>query len=315
MLIILLLVLVALIAFAVWLSKAGDNPVSELMNAVQSSEEAKLPPGETVPDGDQPSQAETPAAEQEGAETSASPTEQTQGQTAQQPQSAGSVSTSGSTPQNTASDWVQPSGSTVVSVTPSTLPPSETEPPAEAELELVQVSCDQYSIFTGQYMEDGRDELVYDVAAILVTNHSDKFLEIATFTYEIDGREATFVATGLHSGRSAWVLEENRMTATADSNFTYVSVATGFRDDVVSATSKISVSVAGNMMTAKNNTSSTLEEVYVYYKVRHTDGNYLGGITYRVDFGTLEPGASLTKLAGHYAAENAEIVRISWKSE
>ena len=213
-------------------------------------------------------------------------------------------------------DWVQPSGSTVVELTPATEPPpKETEPPEEAVLEQVEVTCDQYSLFDGQYMEDGRDELVYDVAAILVTNRSDRYLEIATFTYEIDGREATFVATGLHPGRSAWVLEQNRMTVHEKSRFTFVDFVTGFRDEVVTTTEKIAVTAAGNMMSAKNNTNAAIEDVFVYYKLKHEDGNYLGGITYRVDFGTLEAGATVTKLAGHYDAETAEVVRVSWKTE
>ena len=67
------------------------------------------------------------------------------------------------------------------------------------------------------------------------------------------------------------------------------------------------------MLTAVNNTGEKLEGVFVYYKTLHTDGNYLGGITYMTTFGDLEPGEKKTELAGHYDKDKTEIVRIGWK--
>ena len=57
-----------------------------------------------------------------------------------------------------------------------------------------------------------------------------------------------------------------------------------------------------------------LEDVFVYYRCLHTDGNFLGGVTYRVDFGTIAPGESVEVLAGHYS-DSARIVRIGWKGQ
>ena len=174
------------------------------------------------------------------------------------------------------------------------------------------IKCTEFSIFSGQFVEDGKDELVQNVAAMLVTNHSDKFLEFATLQYEIDGKEAYFVVTGLHAGQSAWVMEKSRLTIGNDAKFTYIGCVDSFRDDVVKSTDKIDISTSVNMMTVKNNTDKTLKDVCVYYKVKHTDGKYLGGITYVVNFGELKRGESLEKLAGHYDEEKAEVVRISF---
>ena len=84
---------------------------------------------------------------------------------------------------------------------------------------------------------------------------------------------------------------------------------------MTASTDQITISSDGNMLTAVNNTSETLEGVFIYYRTLHTDGNFLGGITYRVDFGTLEPGASVETLAGHFNKETTEIVRIGWQKE
>lgn len=177
------------------------------------------------------------------------------------------------------------------------------------------ITCDNFSSFSGQYVEDGSDIPVENVATILVTNHTEEFLDLATIKYEIDGKEATFVVTGLPSGKSAWVMEKNQMTITNGADFQYINKTTAFKNEVVASTDKITLSAEGNMLTAVNNTDEKLEGVFVYYKTLHTDGNYLGGITYRTTFGDLEPGEKRTELAGHYDKDKTEIVRIGWKEK
>ena len=175
------------------------------------------------------------------------------------------------------------------------------------------ILCERYSSFSGQYVEDGSDIPVENVAAVLVTNQTKEFLDLATIEYEIDGRQATFVVTGLPAGKSAWVMEKNQMTITKGEEFKYIDKTTAFKSGVVKTTDKITLSAEGNMLTAVNNTDEKLEGVFVYYKTLHTDGNYLGGITYMTTFGDLEPGEKKTELAGHYDKDKTEIVRIGWK--
>ena len=187
----------------------------------------------------------------------------------------------------------------------------QTEPDNEFTNRDALITCDEYSLFSGQFVEDGKDDLVSNVATILVTNNSDQFLDLATIMYLIDGKTATFVVTGLPAGRSAWVLESSKLTATASSTFTYVDKTTSFRENVSATSDKVTITADGNMLTATNNSDETLEGVFIYYRSVHTDGNFLGGITYLVDFGTLEPGASVEKMGGHYS-EDSEIIRIGW---
>lgn len=189
--------------------------------------------------------------------------------------------------------------------------------PSEQTEEIASgdISCDKFGIFSGQFVEDGRDELVQNVAAVLVTNRTDRFLDFATLTFDIDGQTATFILSGLPAGRSAWVMEATRMTATNSSVFTYLNCVDAFRDDVTASTDKVTITSDGNMLTAVNNTSETLEGVFIYYRTLHTDGNFLGGITYRVDFGKLEPGTPVETLAGHFNKDTTEIVRIGWQTD
>lgn len=193
--------------------------------------------------------------------------------------------------------------------------PTQSNNSAEAEEEIASgdITCDIFAGYTGQFVEDGRDELVENVAAVLVTNHSDNFLNFAVLSYDIDGIPAIFVVSGLPAGESAWVMEYTQLTVTDSSEFIYEDSITSFQDSVINDTDKVTITAEGNNLTVVNNTSEVLENVYVYYKTIHADGNYLGGITYRVDLGDLEPGVPVETIAGHYSEENSRIIRVSWQ--
>lgn len=177
-----------------------------------------------------------------------------------------------------------------------------------------KITCDSFGRFSGQYVEDGRDELVESVAAVLITNRSNEYLEYATLTFDIDGAGANFIVTGLPAGASAWVLEAGKLVIVSGADFIYQDCVSSFRDDIIVSSDKIALKADGNMLTATNTSSETLKNVVVYYRVLHTDGNYLGGITYTANFDTLEPGASTEVLAGHYSADDCEVVRVSWEN-
>lgn len=208
----------------------------------------------------------------------------------------------------------EPPVTTVPPATQPTLPPTTAPPPPPSTEppEVIPVTYDRFSLFSGQYVEDGRDELVENVAAILVTNVTDSFLDLATLTFELDGKTATFVVTGLPAGRSAWVMEQSRMTATHSSTLTYLDCVSSLRDNVITSSQDVTITSEGNTLTARNNTGETLTNVFVYYKVKHTDGNFFGGITYLVSFGDLGPGESAQSMAGHFNESNTEIIRIGW---
>lgn len=207
--------------------------------------------------------------------------------------------------------YIPPTVPTYTGPAPTAPPPTESE--ILEPVDTNPVTCEQFARYSGQFVEDGRDELVENVAAILVTNHSGQFIDLCTLEYEVDGKTATFVITGLPAGRSAWIIESSRMVVSDDAEFRYVNNVSALKSEVISSTNKVTITADGNMLTAVNNTSEKLEGVYIYYKTLHTDGNFLGGITYLVDFGDLEPGTPVEKLAGHYAEGTTEIVRIGWK--
>lgn len=290
--VVLSLVLVALIVLAVVWTRADQRPGGVDPSAGGST--TTQPPEQT-----QPEIRQTLATEPTGQTDLTQPVETEQtvpGETT--PEQTVPAETQGQ------SNWVPP----------QTTPPKQTEPIPD-RIEEGTLSCDEFGSYTGQFVEDGRDELVEQVAAIRVTNRSDRFLDFATITFSIDGRAATFVVTGLPAGRSAWVLEATGLTVGQTADFTYIDSVSSFRDGVVAQSNDLDIASDGNMLTVTNNGGETLENVFIYYRTVHTDGYFLGGITYRVDVGTLAPGESGEVLAGHYAADTSEIIRVGWQGQ
>ena len=199
------------------------------------------------------------------------------------------------------------------------MPQPTTEPSGEQTVPSVTVPpeqlliCEDIGLYNGAFVEDGSDEPVQNVAALLITNGSDQYLDLAKLTYEIDGQEAVFMVTGLPAGGTAWVLEGSRMTASAESEFRHKNTVTSFRDNAVNTLEGVDLEFNGTMLKATNTTDTTFKALTVYYKVLHDDGNYLGGITYMVSFGDLEPGQSAEKIAGHFQSDKTHIVRIGYQ--
>ena len=191
--------------------------------------------------------------------------------------------------------------------------PPETEAPQETAPQKQELTVERIATFSGVYVEDSSDEPVKNVASVLVTNETDQFLDLGTLIYEIDGKEAKFIVTGLPAGASAWVMEAGRITATNDSEFKQKSCTTVFRQNAVFEIEGATLQSSGNMLRVENNSDETLKNVAVYYKTIHTDGNYFGGITYMAVIGDVAPRESAEKFAGHFREGWTDVVRVSYQ--
>ena len=191
--------------------------------------------------------------------------------------------------------------------------PPETEMPQMTAPQKQELTVEQIAAFSGAYVEDYSDEPVQNVASVLVTNETENFLDLGTLSYEIDGKEATFIVTGLPAGASAWVMEASRLTVTNDSEFKQKGCTTSFRQDAVTAIKDAAIQSSGNMLKVENNSDETLKNVAVYYKAIHTDGNYFGGITYMTVLGDVAPRESAEKFAGHFREGWTDVVRVSYQ--
>ena len=185
--------------------------------------------------------------------------------------------------------------------------PTRDTKPLDSSLRCVEISR-----FTGTFVEDGSDRQVSDVAAILVANNTGKFVDLATITYHVGDRIATFKVTGLAYGEQAWVMEQNAMQLKPSDELVFNDCVISYHPDPVLNSQDLAVSRSGNSLTLTNQTGETLVNVCVYYKNRMDDGAFLGGITYQMIFETLEPGQNLTLSRDHFQ-DNSVIVRFSYQ--
>jgi hypothetical protein len=180
-----------------------------------------------------------------------------------------------------------------------------------SEHELV---CLEYSSFTGAFPEDGTGRPVQSVAAMLIRNDSGKFLDYALVKCDIGTGTGTFKVTGLPAGKAVWVLEQDSKTVASEDKFAVSDCEDySFRSDAMVSTDKLKVVTNGNTVTVTNVSGEALENVCIYYKSVHSDGNFFGGITYMLGFGTLEAGQTAQKQSSHFG-EDSEIVRYSFQT-
>ncbi len=172
-----------------------------------------------------------------------------------------------------------------------------------------------YGSFTGEFVEDGTDEYVQNVAIIFVTNISESYLEYAVFTFDIDGKVAAFTATGLAPGESAWVLEQNRLKVEKGAEFRFVDDVSSFTKYVSPAETEVKVTLGEGQLKVRNTSGKDLKDVYVYYKQVHTDGNFLGGITYRVSVGDMKSGEEIDCVAMHSSPKSSRVVSVTYREE
>ncbi len=188
------------------------------------------------------------------------------------------------------------------------------EPVTEYTASSADLYCLEINRYSGPFVEDGQNEQVENVAAILVENRSKQYLDYAKVTYYVAGKIATFNVTGLPPGGKAWVLEAEKMQIEGTPSFEFLDCESTFRKDAVMTTDLIGVATQDNVLTVTNKSDETLENVCVYYKNVNSDGNYLGGITYMIGFDTLEAGKSAQRESAHFG-ENSRIVRYSFQTQ
>lgn len=165
--------------------------------------------------------------------------------------------------------------------------------------------------YSGNFLEDGSDEPTANVAAMLVTNNSERMLQIAEITFQVNDTEtASFKVTNLPAGTSVLVLESNKREFKEEDSYTYGETVSGYMDQPTLEEDKFELITEKGKITLKNNTDQSYEKVYVYYKYVQLGGAYLGGITYRTPFENVPAGGEVEAVAGHFNPDSSKIMAV-----
>lgn len=200
-------------------------------------------------------------------------------------------------------------------------PDAETTPPTESYATATPVldlgsglSLLRVSGYAGLYVEDGTDETVSDVCAILVRNDGDKTVQYAHIVLSIAEESYEFDLTTLPAGETAQLLELSRkaMPQSTEEMTPYLTSFAAFETEPSLCADVISVETQDTAITLTNISDADIGgQIYVYYKVQ-TNGLYIGGITYRVGVSGLNAGESTTCYAGHFVQDSCRVMFVTY---
>ena len=186
----------------------------------------------------------------------------------------------------------------------------------KVELSDSNLIIEKVGSYTGNYLEDGSDEPIEKVAAIIISNTSDKMLQVGDITFKVSDKEnATFRVTNLLPHTSALVLESNKRKYSDKDDYSYGNVVNAYLDAPDLLEDKFEVIKENGNLKLKNKTDKTYKKVYVYYKYVQSCGAFMGGITYRVPFENIEGKKTVTSVANHFSANTSVIVDVQIAEE
>lgn len=170
-----------------------------------------------------------------------------------------------------------------------------------------------FDTYAGIFMEDGSDEIVTNVARVLLTNQSQEDLQYAQITVTYADEVCNYTVTNLPAGASVVLLEQARkplpegepVAVTVD-NVAFFQAPMNPHKDV------IEISGVSGIMNVKNVSDTDITgDIYVYYK--YTAANlYYGGITFRVRVqGGLGAGQIHQGVTTHFDPDRCTIVDVA----
>ena len=211
-----------------------------------------------------------------------------------------------------------PSFATEVALQSPTQKPSQ--PPAEQlsgttgfpfGLEYTSLVAQKLIAYDGAYLEDGLEENVVDIAALVLENTGTTGIEYAQIVLMQGGRELYFDATYIPPKSTVLLLEDNKQP------YSDAAVTDGHCRTVIPgvfdrAERTVSVKEAGMCtLEVTNLTDQSLSGIRIFYKHHQGENDlYVGGITYSTVILALEPGQTRSITPYRYASGYAQVVAV-----
>lgn len=170
--------------------------------------------------------------------------------------------------------------------------------------------------YTGAFVEDGKNEDVTDVLALIVKNTGEDWLEYAQITLDCGGTAtATFSLSALPAGSSALVMETNRLTYAAGTAYTVTKAPScaALTSAVMDFSQTFALYPDDGVINIKNISDRDISsDVCVYYK-NFRYGLYMGGICYRARVeGGIAAGEIAQSIQTHYSNDDSVILYMTY---
>lgn len=175
----------------------------------------------------------------------------------------------------------------------------------------LSVSC--MGSYSGMFLEDGLDEPVENILAIVVKNTGSELVEYGLITADCGIETATFEFSGLPAGSSVLVMEKNRMSADNECKSISCTQYAHPGNLVMDFGSDFNVYPSDGVINIENISGKDINgDVSLFYK-NFEYGLFIGGITYRARFtGGVKAGDIAQCLQQHYYEDTSAILYMSY---
>lgn len=178
-------------------------------------------------------------------------------------------------------------------------------------LEYTSLVAQKLIAYDGAYLEDGLEENVVDIAALVLENTGTTGIEYAQIVLMQGGRELYFDATYIPPKSTVLLLEDNKQPY-SDAPATACRCRTVIPGVFDRAERSVSVKETGMCtLEVTNLTEQEMDCVRVYYKLHEGEKDlYVGGITYSTVIPNLLPGETRAITPYRYASGYAQVVAV-----
>lgn len=188
------------------------------------------------------------------------------------------------------------------------------EAPCGEMNDSLYVSC--MGTYTGAFVEDGTDEQVENVLALVVKNTGEELVEYGKITADYDGEPVTFNFSGLPASGYVLVMEENRTVCEEPEELSDLACAQMAMpvDIILDFDTDFTLYPSDGVINLENISGRDFEsDISVFYK-NFEYGLFIGGITYRARFsGGVKDGAYAQSMQEHYTLEKSAILYMSYE--
>lgn len=191
---------------------------------------------------------------------------------------------------------------------------TEAESPGYFPIVLEQgLQIHKIDSYAGPYWEDGSDEEVSELLMIELENISGKDIQIAVVHLLFGEETAIFQVTNLPEGESVIALEQNRRKYTEEMPTQVTVENIAYMDEFSMQEDAVKITAFNGIINVENISEKDIEQtIFVYYK-NYEEGQYHGGITYRVRIEEgLKAGEIRQLKASHFYAEKSRILMVSF---
>ena len=165
--------------------------------------------------------------------------------------------------------------------------------------------------YDGIFLEDGSDQSVEGISAMVLTNTGSTGVEYVNITMNQNGEQLQYTGTAIPAG-STIVIQESGASSYSTSSYTdcTANVADMQEFEMSSSQVKVEENEDGSLQVT-NLTGETIPCVRVFYKFAIEKGEiYVGGITYTAKVTELKAGESRQIAPSHYAGGSSEVMMV-----